>query len=76
MNSIKKKFVKFPNLSILESMHEIGRNPFVDWVLILFVSSVLAILLTLGGINLYSRVASGTIQSPEAVDDSTVKVFN
>lgn len=76
MNQIKKKFIRFPNLSVVESMHEIGRNPFVDWILILFISCVIAILLVLGGISLYGRVVSGDIQSPDVTNSSTIKVFN
>lgn len=76
MNSIKKKFVKIPDLSVFESLREIGRNPFVDWMIILLISATVAVLMTLGGINLYIRVASGDIRSSDAANSSSVKIFN
>lgn len=38
---------------------EIGRNARVDWILILAVSVVIAIVLAIGGLNLYNAVQKG-----------------
>ncbi len=76
MNLIKKKFIKTPNISLLDSVREIARNPFVDWILILFISSVIAVILIVGGINLYTRVVSGDIQSTDNSFNSSARVFN
>jgi hypothetical protein len=41
---------------------EIGRNPHLDWIIIMFLSLLIAVFLAIGGISLYNAVTKGEIQ--------------
>ena len=53
-----------------------GRNPYVDWTMILTVGLISAVILIYDGITLYQRVVSGDIQSPEINNTSNIKKFS
>ena len=51
----------------MKIIKEIGRNPQIDWIIILSLSVIVIIILAIGGINLYNAVTSGNIQGTPAV---------
>lgn len=60
----KKKYMRVPSLSLSRTVGEIGKNPFVDWILVLAITVSFAIILILGGVYLYWQVTTGVIQAP------------
>ena len=46
----------------MKFIKEIGRNPHLDWLLILVISFAVFVALAIGGYNLYNAVTSGDIQ--------------
>ncbi len=71
----KKKFMRVPHMPMAHAFREMGRNAFVDWILILIVSLVVGGVLVAGGVHLYWQITSGNFKSADspAVTD---KVFN
>lgn len=53
-----------------------GRNPHVDWSMILIVFLIIAIIFIANNVYLYKRVVSGDIQSPNIDTSSRGKTFN
>ncbi|MDQ5893635.1 MAG: hypothetical protein QG640_647 [Patescibacteria group bacterium] len=64
-NLFKKKFIRVPHLSAGSALKEIGRNAFVDWILILIVTTVTAAALIGGGVYLYWQISSGNFKVAE-----------
>ena len=54
----------------MKILKEIGRSPHVDWIIIIFSTSILAIALAITGIYLYNAVNQGN------EDGSSAKTFN
>lgn len=75
-NLFKKKYLRVPHLSFSNAIREAGRNPFVDWIIILIVSIVLTIIFILVSLQLYRSVISGDIKSTDAVVVPTIKTFD
>lgn len=62
MNNIfKKKFMKVPNLNLASALHEIGRNAYVDWMLILILCVFVFISLSITGAYLYWQISTGNL---------------
>ncbi len=76
MNLFKQKFLRVPHLSILASLRESTKNPFVDWILILIISGVIVLLLIINSINLHKKVVNGEIQSSENTNLNSPKIFD
>ncbi len=57
-------------------VREGGRNPYVDWTMIIIVSFIVAILLVINSASLFQRVKSGNIQSKEPTATITVNPFD
>jgi hypothetical protein len=49
----------------MKILKEIGRDPQVDWILILIISIVVAVSLAFTGLSLYNAVTQGTIVTAE-----------
>lgn len=59
----------------MKIIKEIGRNPHIDWITILFVTLVITSVLAFLSYSLYNAVTSGSIQGGEApVAPSTSKL--
>ncbi len=43
----------------MKTLKEIGRNPHIDWIIILILSSAATAFLAIGGISLYNAVTRG-----------------
>lgn len=67
-NLFKKKFIRVPHLSAGNAFKEIGRNAFVDWILVLAISFSVGLGLVAGGAHLYWRIASGAFEVTEPAD--------
>lgn len=76
MEKIKRKFIRVPHLSLKEAIREGGRNPFVDWIMIIIVSGFIGIVLVVIGISLYSRVTSGSIVSTDIITETKANSFD
>ncbi len=66
-----KKYIPVPDLSFSRAMKEMGRNSYVDWIVIIFLSFIVAIVLIAGSMYLYFAVTKGnirftTVSDPEA----------
>ena len=72
----KKKFLQVPSLSVGHSIGEIGKNPFVDWIVVLIVTVLVATVLIVGGAYLYWQVTTGVIQSSGDGSLSTPRRFD
>ncbi|MES3031496.1 MAG: hypothetical protein V4697_03745 [Patescibacteria group bacterium] len=73
----KKKYQVAPGMSLTKSIKEIGKNPFVDWILILLVSLGISIFLITSGVRLYFKVVSGDIKgSSDEETGGTYRPFN
>lgn len=82
------KYIQVPNLSFSRALKEMGRNSFVDWIVIMFLSLTVALVLVAGSAYLYFAVTKGNIRFTAApaseetatFDDSklvtTISVFN
>jgi len=75
-NIFKKNFMKVPNIPVKKIFQEVGRNAFVDWILILFVNVVTAILLVLGGVYLYWLISSGNFRISDNSNTKEDSVFD
>lgn len=53
-----------------------GRNPHVDWSMILIVFLIIAVIFIVNNVLLYQRVVSGDIQSPNVDTSSRGKTYN
>ena len=60
----------------MKIIKEIGRNPQIDWIAILFISIVIAAGLAFTGYSLYNAVTSGSIKGDGAMFDPSFKKFN
>ena len=57
----------------MKIIKEIGRNPHIDWITIIFLTSVIAIVLAIGGIYLYNAVTKGDFQDMPINQASSLK---
>jgi hypothetical protein len=57
----------------MKIIKEVGRNPHIDWIAIVFLSTTIVAVLAIGGIYLYNAVNRGEIQSDGAEPASTAK---
>lgn len=62
-------------MPIGNAFREIGRNAFVDWILVLVVSGIVGIGLIAGGVYLYWQITTGNFKS-EPVDEKIEKAFD
>lgn len=70
-----KKHIKVPSLSIGKAFKEIGRNAYVDWIMVLILSLVLIIVVAILGFNLYRRVIDVDTSSVKASTQDTNNVL-
>jgi len=75
-NLFKQKFMKVPNLSIGHAFREVGRNAFVDWILILLVNFLVILILMSFGAYLYWQISTGKFVSTEPASEQKGIVFN
>ncbi len=75
-NLFKKKFMKVPSTSFSVMFREIGRNAFVDWLIILIINIVLTTLVILFGFYLYWQISTGNYTTQETVSGTNNKIFN
>lgn len=61
-NLFKKKFIRVPHLSTQNAFREIGRNAFVDWLLILILSVIVGGAFVAGGVYLYWQITTGNFK--------------
>ncbi len=71
-----KKFMKVPNIPFLKSFREIGRNAFVDWLLIMLSNVLIMLVLVLGGVYLYWQISSGNFSSSDTGEVKDDKTFD
>ncbi len=76
MSLFTKKFIKVPKLSFLGAFKEVGRNAFVDWILILIVNIIIALGLIIGGYYLFWQISTGNFKSQEAVKTTGESIFD
>lgn len=58
------------------AIREGGRNPYIDWVVIIFISAVIFASLVISGISLYDMVRSGEIKAIGEASNTKLKTFN
>lgn len=75
-NIFKKNFMKVPNIPVKKLFQEVGRNAFVDWILILLVNVSTAIVLVLGGVYLYWLISSGNFRVNTATEAKEEGIFD
>ncbi len=72
----KKKFMRVPNLHFGSAFKEIGRNAYVDWIVVLVTSLVVAIALVGGGLYLYWQISSGNFKGSGAATSTPKQIFD
>lgn len=72
----KSKFMRVPDVSFLNTFREIGRNAFIDWMLVLILNLIVVILFISGGAYLYWRVSTGQFVVNVPVNKVEQKVSN
>jgi hypothetical protein len=70
------KFFNFKRILSVRAIREGGRNPYVDWVVILFISVFVCISLIFGGLSLYEKVRNGEIEAIGTSSSTKMKTFN
>ncbi len=70
------KFFNYKKILSITAIKEGGRNPYVDWVMILLISTTVLIILILGGVTLYEKVRNGEFEASNKASTTTKKVFN
>lgn len=58
------------------AIREISRNAYVDWIMVLAISIVVAIGLVAGGLHLYWLISSGNFKGETETVSSPKKVFD
>lgn len=66
----------FKKLLSLKAIREGGRNPYVDWGVVILICSFCLIFMISYGIILYKKVDSGQITTLKVSSESKVKTFN
>lgn len=66
---IRKLFTKGP-------IKEGGRNPYVDWAMIIIVSSIVLLILIVNGVRLFKLINSGDIQGQKLSVATSTEVFD
>jgi hypothetical protein len=69
-------YFKIQKLLTVGHIREGGRNPFVDWMAILIVSTLVSIAMISGGIYLYNQVVNGEISSKEKASERKLVTFD
>ncbi len=70
------KFFNYKKILSTTAIREGGRNPYVDWAVVLFISVLTFIVLILGSIGLYNKVRNGEIGAVEKSTNTKMKTFN
>ena len=70
------KLFNFKNILSAKAIREGGRNPYVDWVVILIISIVTLSILILVDISLYDKVRSGEIEAVGKANNTKLRTFN
>ncbi len=55
---------------------EIGKNPYIDWIIVIFLCLVVAIILATWGFSLYNAVTKGDIQGTPNKGSDITKTFD
>lgn len=71
-----QRFMKVPKIPFLKSFNEIGRNAFVDWILILILNVSIAIILIIGGLYLYWEISTGKFVGSDVETKADTTVFD
>lgn len=75
-NLFKQKFMKVPNLTVFSSIKEIGRNAYVDWIIILITSTVIMFALFIGGLYLYWEITTGNYEGAYTEEKKDEKIID
>ena len=68
--------MKVPNIRFLSMFRAIGRNAFVDWLIILFLNTFIMLSLILGSLYLYWQVSTGNLKVSNVPAKTNKKIFN
>jgi hypothetical protein len=72
----KKNFMKVPSITFFKSFNEIGRNAFVDWLLILILNAIVVTTLISGGVYLYLQISTGKFVGSASQDKVDTTLFD
>lgn len=75
-NLFTKRFMKVPKIPLTHMFREMGRNAFVDWVLILIFNFIVLIAVLAYGFYLYWQISSGKFVAVEQESAKEEKIFN
>lgn len=76
LNLFKKKYMRVPSMRFTHAFREIGRNAFVDWLLILLVNTFVIVLSLLGGAYLYWQISTGNFVNSQTINKTETKNFD
>lgn len=68
--------MRVPNLHIGNAVREIGRNAYVDWIIILVISILIAVSLSVGGLHLYWLISTGNFKGTDVETSNPKKLFD
>lgn len=75
-NLFTKKYMKVPHVHSSNVFKEIGRNAYVDWLFILIITTLVAIVLMAGGGYLYWQISTGNFATGSDVVKKDEKIFD
>ncbi len=68
--------MRVPHIPIIGVFREIGRNAFVDWLLILVLNILVMVTLVSGGVYLYWQVSTGNFKDSKVANKTKDTIFN
>jgi hypothetical protein len=68
--------LKIQRIIMKGPIREGGRNAYVDWIIILFLSIILTVILIINGIYLFSRINNGEIKGEGLKIATTTEVID
>jgi len=75
-NLFSKKFMKVSSIPFSHIFREMGRNAFVDWILILIFNFVVLTAMLIFGVYLYWQISTGQFISADTSEIRDEKVFD
>ncbi|MDO8430678.1 MAG: hypothetical protein Q7S72_01665 [Candidatus Taylorbacteria bacterium] len=75
-NLFTRKFMKVPHIPLMGILREIGRNAFVDWLIIFIVNILVGLTLIVGGLYLFWQISTGRFVVSQTGSKAEEKIFD
>ena len=72
----KKSNIKIKDINAKGIIKSVGRNPHLDWFVILFISFVVMLILGVSATNLFFKIKRGDIKGEDIKTGANMKIVN